>query len=170
MRFTLCAALFVVAAAVSGCGGEVTGNNGTVQSAEYCASNCCYGPTCNNLDPYQQHCDVTSVRSIYVNCSGTCSGSAAVLKNVYSAGCNANWTVLEYGNPAGRPFLIDIDTSYYIGSRRVRSHLCYPENCSSYYTGTGYPMWTNMVDGQNLATACAHTNNGDGWTQDCVSQ
>jgi hypothetical protein len=156
--------------ATIGCGGPATAPVSTAQQS-LCTSNCCYGASCDNLDPFEHHCNITSLQAIDIPCNGTCSGSAATLVNYYSAGCNANWTYLYGGNPAGRPFLIDIDTTYERATGvKVHVHYCYPEDCSSYYTGTAYPLWTNMVNGDEVTTSCAHTDNGGGSSGDCVSQ
>lgn len=161
-----------IVALSAGCSEPLAPDESTVSAAEACSSNCCFGPTCDNLDPKEQHCAVTSVRAIDIPCNFTCPvsgpGHAGVLQNVYSAPCNANWAVLIDGNPAGRPFSISIDTSYVLSGHAVHKHLCFPEDCSSTYTGTAYPLWTNMVNGQNTATACVETSNGG--ATPCVPQ
>lgn len=139
----------------------------------------CTGASCDGQDPYQLNCGVNgepahsgnrvTVNSAYIpsNATGGVDGELGVIYNYYSTFCNANWAEVTMYQDPGRAVSIDISTTDANGKSEKQ---CEPSNCTSAYTGTSYPAWTNMVDGTHTTYACAHVSNGDGIDEDCVSQ
>jgi hypothetical protein len=123
----------------------------------YAAS--CTGRGCATQDPNASGCTAaSSITKTYQ------SGSAvATFVNEYSKVCNANW-VLAYENAAaqnaGWGLYIKVSTTDSIGGQE---YMCMPqtgpvifegknisESCGGWYSGaTGWPTWTDMVDGTN---------------------
>ena len=162
----------------------LSGKKGTVSSGKTIPNYIppepdCYGSGCYNKDPFQTKCgvngqpahsgNVVSYTSAYIpsNSTGGVDGYLGVIYNYYSSFCNANWAEVTMYQDPGRAVLIDIDTTDANGHYEKQ---CEPTNCTSGYTGTSYPAWTNMIDGTKVTTACAHVSNGDGSREDCVSQ
>jgi hypothetical protein len=145
----------------------------------------CSGENCVGVDPFAAGCSTTSTTSaIFQN------GSAiATIENHYSHGCNTNWAV-AYENSAaqnaGYRLAITIDTSWHINFNGNPNYAryqetCYPnptgilvntnltshfdqyENCSGSYGGAGgWPMWTDMINGQYWTFATMYVYNSSG--------
>ncbi|WP_052887690.1 hypothetical protein [Thermogemmatispora carboxidivorans] len=115
----------------------------------------CQGAECYGDDPYTTTCGKSSANNsvtltaVDIWTGGPQGGGTWIgqLYNYYSTACVANWAVVWLN----APYAISIRIST-VGSSE---HQCYPENCTSYYTGKAFPAWTNMVDGNFLTTACA---------------
>jgi hypothetical protein len=120
----------------------------------------CYGSTCFKLDPFAKGCGTaTWYNSLpHTNAplrqnfsSGTIIG---YIYNYYSSWCNANWAEAVMYNSTG--VTISIESNFGEPNEEFQ---CYPGDnyCPGFYYGqTGYPDWTNMVDGTTLASACAN--------------
>ena len=132
----------------------------------------CYGSSCNGLDPYTTGCantniprnTVREVSESYRNTGFIVNGYGwtaivGTIYNKYSSWCNANWAEDTMVAPPSDGISIDIHTN--------NTFQCYPDDCNARYGGSAYPLWTNMVDGTNVATACAFLFNGD---INCASQ
>ena len=139
----------------------------------YAAS--CSGAGCMGMDPYNAGCSATSTRSTTYQ-----SGSAvATLVNEYSYSCNANWSV-AYENSAAETAGWQLYTYISTYWTKTVNHVtlsyseftCTPNNgkgVNSYWSGNeyiqdetctgpyggkyGWPIWTDMVNGQYLTTA-----------------
>nr|BBH94583.1 hypothetical protein KTA_27820 [Thermogemmatispora argillosa] len=115
----------------------------------------CQGEECYGADPYTTTCGKPSsfnnvtLTAVNIWTGGPQGGGTLIgqLYNYYSSACQANWAVVWLNTP----YAISIRI-WPVGSNERQ---CYPENCTSYYTGRAFPAWTNMVDGTLLTTACA---------------
>jgi hypothetical protein len=126
----------------------------------------CSASRCTELDPYTEKCPVTySVTHTYA------SGAAvATLTNYYSSTCVANWLVASENSAAmAKGWALRLDISSYIDAANDTGlqEACTPgivgggggddgsqfEDCngSTYNGSTGWPMWTDMVDGANTS-------------------
>lgn len=145
----------------------------------------CSGENCVGIDPNAAGCSTTSTTSAIFQV-----GSAiATIENHYSQACNTNWAV-AYENSAaqsaGYRLAISIDTSWHINANGDPNYgryqeTCYPnptgilvntnltthfdqyENCSGSYGGaTGWPTWTDMINGQYWTFATMNVYNSSG--------
>jgi hypothetical protein len=120
----------------------------------------CSGPTCFKLDPFQEGCGTATsynalsytTAPLYQNFNS--GPTIGYIYNYYSTWCNANWAEAWLYTSGG--ITISIDTDF--GEPNYEFQ-CYPgnNNCPGFYYGqTGYPTWTNMVNGTDYAYACAN--------------
>ncbi|WP_376796235.1 hypothetical protein [Thermogemmatispora sp.] len=131
----------------------------------------CQDEDCYGRDPYANACgqpgtlnDVT-LKAVDIWTGGPQGGGIWIgqLYNYFSSYCVANWAVVWLKAPYA--------VSIRISTAGTTEHQCYPENCTSYYTGRAFPAWTNMVNGSGLTTACASLAIwGSLSRQVCVSQ
>ncbi len=120
----------------------------------------CSGASCYtaNKDYIQEGCNITSIASTNIVQNGVTIGR---VDNYYSSSCIANWVQgVLYGGRTG--LQIWVFTKY--GPFEER---CYPDNCVSFYNGTAWPAWSNLVDGHNVVTACGKTPTSQAF---CVDQ
>jgi hypothetical protein len=121
-------------------------------------------------DPYRSLCSNSAYPANAVNTNVDSQGGPVLhLVNWYSRDCNTNWAVLTWGSP--KPYGVNVaiysngqllngknvgpsyETSY-TPSAHIR---CYPTSCnyldlnSGFYTGTKQPVWTDMIDGTQVA-------------------
>jgi hypothetical protein len=132
----------------------------------------CNSLSCDGLDPHTTRCDQSSLllRPITVRDN---QGVVATGNNVYSIGCNANWT--RASSMAARAIGVWL-TGYGVDSTGKTYNVCFPGDDGYYgcsgagvYAGeSGWPAWTDMIEGTHLYTACIYTNYGS--YQSCASQ
>jgi hypothetical protein len=100
-------------------------------------------------------------------------GIVATGNNVYSVGCNANWTTADsLASRATGVWLL----GHAVDSTGKPYEVCFPGGDGYYgcggpgdYTGgSGWPVWTDMVEGTYTYTACLNVNSSR--YQSCVSQ
>lgn len=109
------------------------------------ADSSCFSTGCFNQDPFQENCSVTSSSTKTITDQfGT---ALATITNAFSSGCDANWAEGSLSNGVG--LRLTISTS-------GESTLCEPSDCTS-TLGFANFAWTNMVNGTNVASACAFT-------------
>ncbi|EFH87040.1 DUF2690 domain-containing protein [Ktedonobacter racemifer] len=123
-----------------------------------CTNSGCYG-----LDPYKTACGkASSYNTIYTVSApvpANYTSYKATIYNKYSTWCRANWAeIVSNGNAR-----IDIHNSY--------ETRCFPNDCTTFYPGPNYPAWTDMIDGAEIAYACAAQPGGaPNYNTACVSQ
>lgn len=146
----------------------------------------CYGASCAGHDPAIYGCSVTHTVSAAAQLNGV---TLATVENRYSGGCVTNWGRAQLsaaGLQAGDSIVVDV---YAQDRNGVNEYMCYPgpsntgqlqENCncpnlsfcpSGTYRGSSW-AYTDMVDGDKLATARIFVYNSSGkWiTQAEISQ
>ncbi|MFJ5520921.1 DUF2690 domain-containing protein [Streptomyces griseoluteus] len=118
----------------------------------------CNGSSCVGHDPRTFGCPVTSTTTATYN-----SGAATVtLYNRYSSTCNSNWAE-AVENPAAQQAGWGVDLSIFAMTSNqpnasALQKSCFPgpsntgsswEECNGaeYYGTSGWPAWTDMVDG-----------------------
>jgi hypothetical protein len=119
--------------------------------------------SCGTITPYNTLWHTRAALLQHWN-SGSTIG---YIYNYYSTWCNANWAEAWLYTKGG--ITISIDT--YFGEPDEEFQ-CYPGDnvCPGFYYGqTGYPTWTNMVDGTSLATACANLSIWTSQQDTCIS-
>ena len=123
----------------------------------------CTATGCYNLDPYAEGCGTATtynhISYVQTSIDEGIPGAGVVtygyITNYYSSWCVANWAEVSV-TTAGHN--ISIITDLQITTTDANKHneeMCYPVKCNpfSFYTGTAYPSWTNMVDGTNMTYA-----------------
>ncbi|WP_157436511.1 hypothetical protein [Actinospica robiniae] len=135
---------------------------------------------CASYDPYAESCTAaSSITKTY-----TSGAAVATVVNEYSSVCKANW-VFAYENTsaqnAGWTLSLSISTT---DSSGASESMCGPspiletdpgsaniiEVCRGTYGGaTGWPMWTDMVDGTNKSYATLKVFSSAGKTIASVS-
>jgi hypothetical protein len=139
-----------------------TASAATVTQAHVTPSASCYGYWCHGHDPIVYNCSVSSTRST--------SDGLMTLWNRYSANCNANWGRAQLSasaRNAGYTLQVGIFT---VDSHGQGEWMCYPgpsdtgslaEYCNGSYGGS-LVLYSDMVDGTNLASAEAFVFNSSG--------
>jgi hypothetical protein len=121
---------------------------------------------CTTQDPYTEQCSATSS---VTNGTQAEDGAVATVTNYYSYACDANWLVASENSTAvadGWSLRLNIYSYLYESASQNlgKQQACYPgktgkssggdgslvETCdgSTYNGSTGWPTWTDMVDGQ----------------------
>ena len=120
----------------------------------------CHALSCDGKDPIQTRCNQSALRiEPIILVDFVHEVTIATGNNVYSKGCQANWTEADslntnYGGVIATGHAIDQTGKPY--------WVCFPGNdryygCGGpgpYYGSSGWPSWTDMVDGTNQYTAC----------------
>jgi hypothetical protein len=132
----------------------------------------CSGGGCVGHDPYLYGCAVTSTTSA----TYTSGAAQATIVNKYSFGCNANWAEASL-NAAARSAGWQIQESvwdYNAAQTGTLAEACFPSNFNNsgqswetcnglYYNGsTGWPAWTDMVNGSYFTKAPMSVFNASG--------
>ena len=121
----------------------------------------CFGYSCHGHDPEIYGCSATTTETVPVTANGV---RIATLWNRYSSGCKANWARAQLttaGINAHDTFWID---AYTTDSQGHKEFMCYPgpdnsgllietPDCNVPPYGGSEILYTDMVDGTNLATA-----------------
>lgn len=108
-------------------------------------------------DPYDSGC----INQAYIANSGdvrTPSGTTfGHVENWYSWGCKKNWTLLYVSvEPSSDYAEIHTKGVSPINPPPPGSHRqCEPTNCASFYTGGRSPLWTDMIEGTDVACLVA---------------
>jgi hypothetical protein len=138
----------------------------TAVSASY--YNC--GGSCFNKDPYSTGCANNAYDAHDIGVYDNFGQKLLSIHNWYSTSCGTNWNV-TYPTYSNAYFIqISIQSSGF-----NTTLLCEPTICTQAYTGTGSPLWTNMVfspgSPPTTATACgaAYSYNDNHRYQQCVT-
>ena len=123
----------------------------------------CTAAGCYNIDPYAEGCGAATTYNhiSYVSTpieEGIPGAGVAIygyITNYYSSWCVANWALVSVTTAGHNASII---TDLQITTTDTNKHseeMCYPIQCNpfSFYPGTAYPSWTNMVDGTNKTYA-----------------
>lgn len=145
-----------------------------VKSASPNVSYGCYAVTCDGKDPVATNCSLSALTTVAITVTDN-KGTVATGKNVYSSGCKANWT--EADSVASR-----VGSVALIGSAKDSTgknyFVCFPGtdgygSCTvtGFYNGsTGWPAYTDMVDGTNIFKACLDPHESYPFTNNCANQ
>ena len=115
------------------------------------------GGTCENQDPYTTGCGSLSNGAYMANAESIIDQSGtklAMIANWYSPECGTNWNETD--------LYASIATKVSIFRTNALPTYCYPTDCTSFYTQTASPLWTNMAyapDIQAYATTTAQSPN-----------
>ncbi len=140
-------------------GGHVGGTNG------------CYGKTCNNQDPGVMGCNKGKMDIFPFQILDANKNVIALGNNVYSYACNANWAegrldTVGADVPQGHNIVVSIWTR---DSSGVIHSSCFPAtsgdavcDTNGYNGATGWPAFSNMVDGSMPTQAGVQAVGTDG--------
>jgi hypothetical protein len=104
-------------------------------------------------DPYDSGCVNTAYIANSADIHTIAGTTFGHVENWYSWGCKTNWALLFVYVEPSRDY-IEIHTkgqSPYNPPPPGAHRQCEPTNCSSFYTGGQSPLWTDMVEGQDVA-------------------
>ncbi len=128
----------------------------------------CYGVSCDNQDPAAMGCNKSRMTFAPFSVIDASGDVLATGQNVYSVGCNANWTEGTLAG-AGRNIIILASTT---DSQSHAISNCFPHdlggvpgyNCTlaGYNGATGWPAFSDMVDGTNLTKSVIQVTGPDG--------
>jgi hypothetical protein len=123
-------------------------------------------PTHVGEDPYRSGCAASAYAANTGAVRGSNGNTIATVENWFSAVCVTNWAVMRWtnGNGAfGSQLWIASNKNGLAYSFDPAHQQCYPESCSSpAYTGAAQPMWTNMIEGVDVACISAAHTTGSG--------
>jgi uncharacterized membrane protein YhdT len=107
-------------------------------------------------DPYGSGCAAGAymANSTTVYKPGTTRAMFTV-ENWYSPACVTNWAVMSWPHSNMASF-VDIHTSGWSQPGPSNHRQCYRTNCADTYNGQAQPMWTNMIEGQDVACIFAY--------------
>nr|MBA2678768.1 hypothetical protein [Ktedonobacteraceae bacterium] len=134
-------------------------------------NNRCYGKTCNNQDPGVMGCNTGKMDIYPFKILDANKNVVALGYNVYSYACNANWAegrldTVGADVPQGHNLVVSIWTRDSSGA--IHSS-CFPAtrgdaicDTNGYNGATGWPAFSNMVDGSLPAQAGVQAVSPDG--------
>ena len=134
-------------------------------------TNRCYGKTCNNQDPGAMGCNKGKMDIYPFKVLDANKKVIALGNNVYSYACNANWAegrldTVGADVPQGHNIVVSIWTTDSSGA--IHSS-CFPASSgdavcdtNGYNGATGWPAFSNMVDGSLPAQAGVQAIGPDG--------
>jgi hypothetical protein len=113
-------------------------------------------------DPYASGCAVGAymANSADVYKQGS-SNVKFTVENWYSPACLTNWAVMTWPRSNSAAF-VEIHTKGWTQPSPSIHQQCYRTSCVDAYTGQGKPMWTDMIEGQDVACIFAYFNDPNG--------
>ncbi len=128
----------------------------------------CNGIGCDDQDPGVMGCNKSRMLFAPFQVADAAGDILATGQNVYSVGCNANWTEGTL-TALGRNIIVQISTTDSQGRASIN---CFPHNpggvpgynctLAGYNGETGWPAFSNMVDGTNLTKSVLQVTGPDG--------
>ena len=124
----------------------------------------CYGVSCDNQDPVAMGCNKSRMTFAPFSVLDASGNVLATGQNVYSVGCNANWTEGTLTGP-GRNIVILISST---DSQGKGVGNCFPHDTAGiciqagYNGATGWPAFSDMVDGTNVTKSVIQVTGPDG--------
>jgi hypothetical protein len=145
------------------------GATSAVPPARSALATICYGVDCHGFDPAATRGPDGNLCTASTVTGGPTGNGLVTVWNRYSNNCNANWGRAQLTPQAVADHYsmqVEITTRDSSGKNEV---MCYPtlvsntgnsaEPCDNGTYGGGSVAYTDMVDGTNLATACARVYN-----------
>lgn len=134
--------------------------------------NLCYGDTCNNRDPGEMRCNTGKLDIFPFKVLDANQNIIALGYNIYSYACNANWAegrldTVGADVPQGHNIVVSIWTRDRSGALHSS---CFPAthgadttcDTNGYNGATGWPAFSNMVDGSAPTQAGVQAVGPDG--------
>ena len=112
--------------------------------------------------PYASGCAAGAYLANSANVSKPGSSNIEfTVQNWCTPACVTNWAVMTWPR-SNRAAFVEIHTKDWMHPEPSSHQQCYLTSCVDAYTGQGKPMWTNMIEGQDVACIFAYFTDPDG--------